>query len=168
MTNPLLDTTTLPRFADIAPADVLPALTELIAAHRQRLDDILANTPEPDFDSVVAPLEEAVLVLQDSEARAPEILRGPLLYVPSCSCVKRFHRSSAAADWKFDLRQSLDASHVLRSYVNDFARANGDAAIAQLVLYPWCLVQALLPRGAAKRLLNWYERSRSRLPPVAL
>ena len=36
----------------------MPALSELIAAHRQKLDELLANTPKPDFDSLVAPLEE--------------------------------------------------------------------------------------------------------------
>ena len=36
----------------------MPALIELIAAHRQKLDDLLDNTPDPDFDSLVAPLEE--------------------------------------------------------------------------------------------------------------
>jgi len=58
MTNPLLDTTALPRFADIAPDHVVPALTTIIASHRQRLDDILSNVSTPDFDSVVAPLED--------------------------------------------------------------------------------------------------------------
>lgn len=36
----------------------MPALSELIAAQRQMLDELLANTPEPEFDSLVAPLEE--------------------------------------------------------------------------------------------------------------
>jgi len=36
----------------------MPALSELISAHRQKLDELLANTPNPDFDSLVAPLEE--------------------------------------------------------------------------------------------------------------
>lgn len=36
----------------------MPALTELIAAHRQKLDQLLTTTPTPDFDSLVAPLEE--------------------------------------------------------------------------------------------------------------
>ena len=58
MANPLLDTKSLPRFTDIAPEHVLPALKELIAAHRQKLDELLDNNPEPDFDSLVAPLEE--------------------------------------------------------------------------------------------------------------
>jgi len=36
----------------------MPALSELIAAHRQKLDELLDNTPEPNFESLVAPLEE--------------------------------------------------------------------------------------------------------------
>ena len=35
----------------------MPALSELISAHRQKLDDLLDNTPQPDFASLVAPLE---------------------------------------------------------------------------------------------------------------
>jgi oligopeptidase A len=58
MTNPLLDTTSLPRFAEIEPEHVLPALQELIAAHRQKLDELLDNNPQPDFESLVAPIED--------------------------------------------------------------------------------------------------------------
>ena len=58
MSNPLLDTSSLPRFADITPDDVLPALEELIASQRNRLNELLDNTPDPDFDSLVAPLED--------------------------------------------------------------------------------------------------------------
>ena len=58
MSNPLLDTSSLPRFKDITPEDVVPALEELIASHRSRLAELLDNTPDPDFDSLVAPLED--------------------------------------------------------------------------------------------------------------
>jgi len=58
MTNPLLDTSSLPRFADIAPEHVVPALNEIIAEHRMRLDELLKNSDDPSFDSVVAPLED--------------------------------------------------------------------------------------------------------------
>jgi oligopeptidase A len=58
MLNPLLDTSSLPRFADLAPDQVVAALTELIAAHRQKLEALLDGTPNPDFDSIVTPLEE--------------------------------------------------------------------------------------------------------------
>jgi len=58
MPNPLLDTSSLPRFAELAPEHVVPALSELIAAHRQKLEALLDATPQPDFDSLVAPLED--------------------------------------------------------------------------------------------------------------
>jgi len=58
MSNPLLDTSSLPRFAELLPEQVVPALSELIAAHRQKLDSLLDDTPNPDFNSLVAPLEE--------------------------------------------------------------------------------------------------------------
>ena len=43
MSNPLLDTSALPRFAELAPDQVVPALSELIAEHRQKLDSLLAE-----------------------------------------------------------------------------------------------------------------------------
>jgi oligopeptidase A len=58
MPNPLLDTSSLPRFTDLAPEQVVAALNELIAAHRQKLEALLDEIPNPDFDSLVAPLEE--------------------------------------------------------------------------------------------------------------
>ena len=58
MTTPLLDISSLPRFTEITPEHVMPALSELIAAHRQKLDELLASTPEPQFESLIAPIEE--------------------------------------------------------------------------------------------------------------
>jgi oligopeptidase A len=58
MPNPLLDTSSLPRFTDLAPEQVVAALNELIAAHRQKLEALLDEIPNPEFDSLVAPLEE--------------------------------------------------------------------------------------------------------------
>ncbi len=58
MTNPLLDTSTLPRFGEISPAHVIPALTEIIAHHRQQLDELLSAPAQPKFDTLVAPLED--------------------------------------------------------------------------------------------------------------
>ena len=57
MTNPLLDISSLPRFGDIAPEHVVPAVSELIAAHRQNLAELLDNATAADFDTLVAPLE---------------------------------------------------------------------------------------------------------------
>ena len=58
MTNPLLDTSSLPRFEAIKPADVMPALETVIADHRKRLDQLLEASSDPDFESLVAPLED--------------------------------------------------------------------------------------------------------------
>ena len=58
MTNPLLDTTSLPRFADISPDHVIPALTKIIAEHRRRLDELLSRSDEPDFETLVVPIED--------------------------------------------------------------------------------------------------------------
>jgi oligopeptidase A len=57
MSNPLLDTSSLPRFADIRPEHALPAVTQLIAEHRRKLS-LLLEGPEGDFDALVTPLEE--------------------------------------------------------------------------------------------------------------
>lgn len=56
--NPLLDTSTLPRFGDIEPDHALPAIQQLIAAHRQKLYDLLDAGETPDFDDLIPPLEE--------------------------------------------------------------------------------------------------------------
>jgi oligopeptidase A len=58
MSNPLLDTSSLPRFTEIAPENVLPALEQVISTHRDKLDALLDDTANPDFDSLVLPLEE--------------------------------------------------------------------------------------------------------------
>jgi oligopeptidase A len=58
MSNPLLDTSALPRFGDIAPEHVLPALEKLIAEHRRKLAALLDDPEAKDFDALVTPLEE--------------------------------------------------------------------------------------------------------------
>lgn len=58
MSNPLLDTSGLPNFDAIKPQHALPALQELIAAHRQKLADILAQAGAHDCASLITPMEE--------------------------------------------------------------------------------------------------------------
>ncbi|WP_330385144.1 M3 family metallopeptidase [Woeseia oceani] len=58
MLNPLLDTGGLPRFRDLQPEHALPALRELISAHRQKLAALLSAETPLDFDSLIKPLEE--------------------------------------------------------------------------------------------------------------
>jgi oligopeptidase A len=58
MSNPLLDTSALPRFDEVRPKHVQPALDELIAAHRRKLAALLDDPAAKDFTSLIAPLEE--------------------------------------------------------------------------------------------------------------
>ena len=58
MTNPLLDTSNLPRFAEIRPEHVVPAIRELIAGNRQKLEALLEGGNDYTFDALVLPLEE--------------------------------------------------------------------------------------------------------------
>ena len=58
MANPLLDTLSLPRFRDIAPEHVVPAIRELIAGNRQKLDSLLTDGASYSVASLVAPLEK--------------------------------------------------------------------------------------------------------------
>ncbi len=58
MNNPLLDTSTLPRFDEIAPEHVVPAIRQVIAEHRAELKQLLENGDSPDIESLVAPVEQ--------------------------------------------------------------------------------------------------------------
>jgi len=58
MNNPLLDTSALPRFGDITPEDVLPALKKLISEHQGKLAALLDDPKLQDFETLVTPLEE--------------------------------------------------------------------------------------------------------------
>ncbi|MGB5470897.1 MAG: M3 family metallopeptidase [Woeseiaceae bacterium] len=58
MNNPLLDTSSLPRFDEIRPEHVVPAIEKVIADHRARLDELLDTSSQPDIDSLVSPIEQ--------------------------------------------------------------------------------------------------------------
>ncbi len=58
MTNPLLDTSSLPRFDELQPEHVLPAIRKVLADNRARLDTLLAADTPPDIDALVAPIEQ--------------------------------------------------------------------------------------------------------------
>ena len=57
MTNPLLDTSSLPRFDEIRPEHVLPAIESVIAQQRAELDELLDASRKPDIAGLVAPVE---------------------------------------------------------------------------------------------------------------
>jgi oligopeptidase A len=57
--NPLLDFSGLPRFADIRPEHVTPAVEQLLAENRALVENLVADAAEPSWDNFVRPLENA-------------------------------------------------------------------------------------------------------------
>ncbi|MDP2783177.1 MAG: M3 family metallopeptidase [Sulfurimicrobium sp.] len=59
MNNPLLDFSGLPRFPDITPAHVTPAVEQLITENRALVEKLVVDTAQPAWDTFVRPLEDA-------------------------------------------------------------------------------------------------------------
>ncbi len=57
--NPLLDFTGLPRFAEIKPEHVSPAIDQLLSENRALIARLLADESQPDWDTFVLPMEDA-------------------------------------------------------------------------------------------------------------
>lgn len=57
--NPLLDFSGLPRFAEIKPEHVTPAVDELLDRNRALTAQLLADTTSPTWDNFVQPFEDA-------------------------------------------------------------------------------------------------------------
>ncbi|MBI5919845.1 MAG: M3 family metallopeptidase [Nitrosomonadales bacterium] len=57
--NPLLDTSGLPRFAEIKPEHVTPAIEQLLADNRALIARLLADEVAPTWDNFMLPMEDA-------------------------------------------------------------------------------------------------------------
>jgi len=57
--NPLLDTSGLPRFAEIQPEHVTPAVEQILADNRALIARLLADESAPTWDNFMLPLEDA-------------------------------------------------------------------------------------------------------------
>src|SRR3990172_3239382 len=57
--NPLLDFSGLPRFAEIKPEHVAPAIEQLLAENRALIARLLADSAQPTWQNFVAPMEDA-------------------------------------------------------------------------------------------------------------
>ncbi|MFA6015202.1 MAG: M3 family metallopeptidase [Gallionellaceae bacterium] len=57
--NPLLDFSGLPRFAEITPEHVAPAVDELLARNRNLTEKLLADSAQPTWQNFVQPFEDA-------------------------------------------------------------------------------------------------------------
>src|SRR6476661_1015472 len=56
--NPLLDFSGLPRFADISPEHVAPAVDQLLTENRALIDRLAADPEPPTWENFVAPLDD--------------------------------------------------------------------------------------------------------------
>ena len=59
MTNPLLDFSGLPRFTDVRPEHVAPAVERLIAEGRATIERLAALDAPPTWETFVEPLDDA-------------------------------------------------------------------------------------------------------------
>ncbi len=66
MSNPLLEAHALPPFSRITPAQVEPAISEVIARNKQRIDALLAANAVHTWDNLLQPIED----LEDELAQA--------------------------------------------------------------------------------------------------
>ncbi len=66
MSNPLLQDDGLPPFSRIEPGHVEPAISSLIERNQREIERLLATAERPDWDTLVAPIEE----LEDELSRA--------------------------------------------------------------------------------------------------
>ena len=57
--NPLLDFSGLPRFADIRPEHVAPAIDCLLGENQALIDRLGADTEPPTWENFVGPLDDA-------------------------------------------------------------------------------------------------------------
>ena len=57
--NPLLDFSGLPRFAEIKPEHVAPAIDQLLAENRALIEKLLKDNAQPTWQDFVAPMEDA-------------------------------------------------------------------------------------------------------------
>jgi oligopeptidase A len=142
MSNPLLDTSSLPRFGDIAPEHVVPAIRDIIASHRQKLDELLDAAEEPDFNTLVAPLEDmghelsriwspvshlqGVLGSSDWREAYNEALPLMTQHATEISQNARLQEAYAAVESGFDSDSSLAQKSVVKHALRDFHLAGVD------------------------------------------
>ncbi|HAS62954.1 MAG TPA: oligopeptidase A [Vibrio sp.] len=58
MSNPLLTFTDLPPFSQIKPEHIKPAVEQAISDCRDKIEQVLANSSEPTWDTIIVPIEE--------------------------------------------------------------------------------------------------------------
>jgi len=116
MNNPLLDFSGLPRFPDITPAHVTPAVEQLIAENRALVEKLVADTAQPAWDTFVRPLEDANERLSRAWGQVSHlnaVMNGPELrevYNANLPTLTAFYADLSQHQGLFDKFKALKAS----------------------------------------------------------
>jgi GT2 family glycosyltransferase len=72
-------------------------------------------------------------------------LLGPFKHVPTCSCTKRYHSSSAHSQWRYTRKARIEGLRVVRSYLRDHCPSARDRAAVGCHFLLWTLRRMLDP-----------------------
>ena len=124
MTNPLLESTGLPRFSAIRPEHVEPAIDAILADYQAGIDALLASDAPRTFDSVIRASER----LDDRLSRAWAPV-GHLHGVNDSDALRKVY--SAAQDRIVDFNTALGQNRALYAAVKAVADGPGFAALGR-------------------------------------
>ncbi len=116
MTNPLLDTAGLPRFADIRPEHVQPAVTALLAEANEALERVTSDAVAADYDAMSAVLDVATERLGRAWGAVSHlngVADSPALraaYNESLPAVTEFHTRLGADERLYAKYKAIEAS----------------------------------------------------------
>ena len=85
-------------------------------------------------------------------------LQGQLLYVPSCTCTKRFYRTSTGAQWRYGVRREpgrLPCAALVSERLRGLPPGRRHRPARPVSVVPRA---AVAPRGTARRLLTFHAR----------
>ena len=158
MTNPLLDFSGLPRFAEIKPEHVAPAIDQLLAENRTLIARLLSDSAPPTWQSFIVPMEDANERL--SRAWGPV---GHLNAVMNSPELREVYNATLPIITQYyaELGQNLALFDKFKALRNSPEFAGLSAARKKIIeneLRDFRLGGAELPEGQKKRYLEIQER----------
>ena len=156
--NPLLDFSGLPRFAEIKPEHVAPAIEKLLAENRVLIARLLADTASPTWQNFVVPMEDAHERL--SRAWGPV---GHLNSVMNSPELREAYNTTlpVLTQYYAELGQNIDLFNKFKMLRNSDEFSCLSATRKQIIeneLRDFRLGGAELPEGQKKRYLEIQER----------
>ena len=155
--NPLLDFSGLPRFAEIRPEHVTPAIEQLLAENRALVARVLADTAAPDWNNFMQPLDDANERLSRAWGQV-----GHLNAVMNSPELREVYNTNLAKVTQYyaELGQNLDLFNKVRAIRNSAEYEGLSAARKQIVeneLRDFRLGGAELPDAEKARYLEIQE-----------